>query len=188
MAYRPVNEPLYNIFRVFLDFCIVHDGSLLWPGKHIWTPANVAEVKERMIDSPLWGNTLSFEEKLQKQMDGVNPDLWGLIADVYYVYFLPSVFITFQRKVNDIRWAALQGHLVPPPEGDDPLWQAQKAGFTRTSQRYHLKYLQFWLILLFAQEVKQRQDRLAVINNREELQKALDMAIDSVPNGPRPSI
>lgn len=134
-----------------------------------------------MVDSPIMGDTLSFEEKLQKQMGGANPDLWGVIADIYFVYFLPSVFITFQKKVADIRWAAEQGQLLLPPENHETLWQAQKAGFTRTSQRYHLKYLQFWFIMLFALEVKARQDRSAVINNREEFQKVLDMVIDSIP-------
>ncbi len=30
--------------------------------------------------------------------------LWQIIADTYYVYFLPSSFISFKKKVNDIRW------------------------------------------------------------------------------------
>ena len=181
MAHRPGNEILYKIFPVFLDSCIVNDHSLLWPQKSIWTPANIAEIKERMVDSPILGDNLSFEEKLQKQMGGANPDLWGVIADIYFVYFLPSSYITFQKKLYDIQWAAEQGHLVPP-DSNETVWQALKAGFTRTSQRYHLKYLQFWLILRVAQEVKERQDRKAVINNREELQNALDMVIESIPN------
>ncbi|MFH1080482.1 MAG: hypothetical protein V1766_09525 [Pseudomonadota bacterium] len=182
MAHRLGNEILYKIFRIFLDSCIIDDRSLLCPQKSIWTPTNIAEVNKRMVDSPILGDESSFEEKLQKQMDGSSPDLWGIIADIYFVYFLPSSFITFQKKISDIRWAAEQGHLILPPESDEKVWQALKAGFTRTSQRYHLKYLQFWLILRFAQEVKGRKDRPAVINNREELQKILDMVIESIPN------
>jgi hypothetical protein len=106
MARRPNNEILYKVFQDFINLCLLKDQSLLWPDKEIWTRGNVAEVKKRMVDSPIVGHDLSFEEKLQKQMDGGPPELWAIISDIYYIYFLPSTHITFERKQKDIRRAA----------------------------------------------------------------------------------
>jgi hypothetical protein len=180
MARRANNEVLYKVFKDFLRLCLIEDHSLLWPDKKIWTPENVLEVKKRMVDSPLLGSELSFEEKLQKQMSGAPSALWAIICDIYYVYFLPSTHITLERKIRDINWAANQGGLIPPRDSD-PLWAAQKSGFTRTSQKYHFKYTQFWLLLLFANHVKGLHEPEALIENYQEAQKTLDTIIESIP-------
>ncbi len=180
MARRAENEVLFKVFKDFQRLSLIEDRSLLWPDKKIWTRENVMEVKKRMVDSPLLGSELSFEEKLQKQMTGASSVLWAIIADTYYVYFLPSTHITLERKIRDIRWAAGQGGLTPPNE-NDPLWMAQEAGFTRTSQRYHFKYSQFWLLLLFANYVKGVDKPEALLANHQEVQKALDTIMENIP-------
>jgi hypothetical protein len=83
MARRPNNEILYKVFQEFIDLCLLKNQSLLWPDKEVWTPNNISEVKRRMVDSPMFGHELSFEEKLQKQMEGGQPELWALISDTY---------------------------------------------------------------------------------------------------------
>jgi hypothetical protein len=181
MARRPNNEILYKVFQDFINLCLLKDQSLLWPDKEIWTRGNVAEVKKRMVDSPIVGHDLSFEEKLQKQMDGGPPELWAIISDIYYIYFLPSTHITFERKQKDIRRAAEKGNLIPPP-GNDAIWEGLKYGFTRTAQKYHYKYAQFWFLLLFAHHLKGLPNLAAVIANPQELQKALDLIIENIPN------
>ena len=181
MARFPGNEVLYNVFQDFLNLCVTNNQSLLWPDSEIWTPENVSNVKKRMVDGPIMGNNLSFEEKLQKQMTNASPELWGIIADIYYIYFLPSTFIKYETKRRDIEWAAEQGALVPPPQNAS-IWEAQKTGFTRTGQRYHLKYAQFWLILYFANHVKGLQDPGALVADYSELQKTLDNIIENIPN------
>ena len=181
MAKRKENEFLYKAFQDFLNLCLLQNRSILWPDKEIWTPETVAEVKKRMVDSPIMGNELSFEEKLEKQINGNSSQLWAMICDLYYVYFLPSTFITLERKQKDIKWAAQHAGLVVPST-DAAVWGAQKCGFTRTGQRYHLKYSQFWLLLFFALHVKGLQDPAAVIGDRQEMQKTLDMIIENIPN------
>jgi hypothetical protein len=182
MARRPENEILYKALKDYLKLCVIEDRSLLWPEKRIWTSENILEVKRRMIDSPMFGADLSFEDKLQKQMERAQPELWGLICDTYYVYFLPSLHITLERKQHDIGWAAGQGGLVPPPLNDS-LWDAQRSGFTRTGQKYHFKYAQFWLILLFALHGKGLKDRNTLIASPQETQKALDNILEAIPVG-----
>ena len=99
-----------------------------------------------MIDTPISGRDLSFEEKLLNQMTGSSPSEWAIICDIYYVYFLPSTHITFKKKQGDILWAAQQGDLRPPSK-DDETWKPLEQGFTRTAIKYHVKYAQFWLII-----------------------------------------
>ena len=181
MARFPGNEFLYDVFQDFLKLCLIDNRSLLWPNKEIWTPKNVAEVKKRMVDSPALGHDLSFEEKLQLQMNNTSSELWGIIADIYYIYFLPSTFIKYESKLRDIGWAAKQGGLVLP-SSNASIWEAQKTGFTRTGQRYHLKYAQFWLILLFANYIKGLQDRETILTDYSELQKLLDNIMENIPN------
>ncbi len=181
MARYSEYETLYDMFEQFLERCVLSDRSLLWPNEEIWTLENVAEIRRRMVDTPMFGTELSFEEKLQEQMRGADSQHWMILCDVYYIYFLPSAYIKPEKKQSDTRWAAQQGGLVLPP--DDPgIWEAQKAGFTRTGTRYHFKYAQFWLILLFAQRLKELPDPKSVVNTPQEMQQVLDDLIESISN------
>jgi len=85
MARRSNNEILYKVFQDFINLCLLKDQSLLWPDKELWTRKNVADVKNRMVDSPIFGHDLSFEKKLQKQMDGGHPS-YGLSFLIYITF------------------------------------------------------------------------------------------------------
>ena len=141
----------------------------------------MTEVKRRMVDSPLFGRELSFEQKLIKQMEGASPEQWIIICDIYYLYFLPSTHIGFDKKERDIHWAAEQGGVVLAPP-DSRVWEALRSGFTRTAQRYHQKYRQFWLILDFAYKLKTMENPETVITSPQMMQQTLDMILDDMPN------
>lgn len=180
MARLPEYESLYDAFKQFLNRCILSDQSLLWPTEAVWTAENVAEIKRRMIDAPMFGGELSFEEKLQQQMREASSQQWMLLVDVYYIYFLPSDYITPEKKKNDIRWAAQQAGAALPVDNAE-IWEIQTHGFTRTSLRYHYKYAQFWLILLFANRLKQMEDPKSVVGDARVMQKVLDEILDDIP-------
>jgi Cdc6-like AAA superfamily ATPase len=172
-------ELLYKMFARFKSMCLLDDRSLLWPDKNIWTLDHLGEFKTRFIDSAVLDPSFSFEEKLIRQMSGASAEIWGLIADIYYVFFLPSSYITFEKKLGDIEWAAQQGGLTPPPP-DDGIWEAQKVGFTRTSLKYHYKYSQFWLIILAAIEVKKAEKPELLLEDAKNFQKTLDDILESI--------
>lgn len=184
MARLPEFEILYKTFHSFADLCLINNKSILWPDKEIWTPENVGNAKKRMVDTPILGQNLSFEEKLQIQMQNAPPELWGIICDVYFLYFMPSSFIKLTTKQKDIAWAAEQGCLNPPSLNSD-IWNPLKSGFTHTGQKYHLKYCQFWLILIFALFIKGLQNRSALLSSSFETQKALDSILDNLPRTDR---
>lgn len=181
MARRPNDEILYKAFRDFQNLCILGDHSLLWPNKESWTQGNVTEVKRRMVDSPIFGRELSFEEKLTEQMKDASQEQWIIICDIYFLYFLPSTHISFDKKERDIRWAAEEGGLSLP-SSDSHVWEALRFGFTRTSQRYHQKYRQFWLVLYFAYQVKTMENPEAVITTPQIMQDTLDLILENMPN------
>ena len=181
MAKRPDDKILYSTFWKFLDFCLINDRSFIWPEKEAWTRERVIDIKERMVDSPIWGDNLSFEQKLKEQMKNSSSEHWAVIGDIFYVYFLPSSYIKFEKKQRDIRWAAEQGGLNPPADDSD-IWKPLEKGFTRTGQRYHLKYAQFWFILLFASKIKGRDNLQSILKNSEEMQSMLDETLESFPN------
>lgn len=179
MAIRPDNEIMYEIFRSFLNQCLIKNRSLLWPSEKYWTLENLYALKKAMIDTPIEGKALSFEEKLEKQMEGASREQWAIICDTYYVYFLPSTHITFEKIIRDIQLAAQKGGIIPP-ERNELIWEAQKTGFTRTAIKYHVKYAQFWLIILFAIYVKEHDDPESVINKPRIMQQALDTILDNI--------
>lgn len=173
-------EPVYKAFQEFSDRCLVQNKSFLWPEKTVWTPVNVSEVKKRLYDNPMLGTELSFTQKLQEQMRDALPEQWMLLADIYYLYYLPSRSITVQSKRSAINWAIEQSKPEAPSVGVE-VWQALETGFARTSQRYHLKYAQFWLIILLANHLKSSGDAAKTVHNRKELQLILDNLLKSIP-------
>ena len=172
-------EPLYAAFQQFLERCVVDDRSLLWPAEQAWTLENVAEVRRRMVDDPQAGGELSFEEKLVDQMRGAPAQLWMIVCDLFYVYYLTSANIKYDTKIGRMQWAAQQGGLALPPPGAG-VWDAQRHGFTNTSIKYHMKYAQFWLILLFAERVKAHPDPAAVVRDPRDMQRILDERLNEI--------
>lgn len=181
MTRSPKYALLYDAFEQFLQRCVLADRSLLWPNEEAWTAENVAEVKRRLIETPIFGSERSFEDKLQEQMRGALAQHWMILCDIYYVYFLPSSYIKPETKQDNVYWAAQQGGLTPPAK-DAEIWKAQGAGFTRTAQKYHQKYAQFWLLLLFAGHLKNLANPGPVVRDPQQVQQVLDGLVEGIPN------
>lgn len=181
MARNPENEPLYKAYQDFAQLCLVEDRSLLWPDRVLWTPANVAAIRHVLVDTPLWGED-SFEEKLVKQMAGLSADVWGLLADAYYLYCLIPVskVLKTETKLAMVSNLAQKG-LLPVPDKQDPIWKALISGFCHPGRRYLQKYREFWLIFVFADQVKQASSRQFLLNDRQAMQKQLDTCLLMIP-------
>jgi DNA polymerase III delta prime subunit len=181
MPYYPRYKPLYEVFDQFERRCLLEDRSLLWPERTIWTQENLAEMRERLIEGGIAGAQLSFGEKLEHQMQGASPELWGLLADIYFIYCLPSKYIKFDTKFRYVQESAQRAGFNPP-QPDDPIWEAQRHGYTRTTLKYHQKYAHFWLIILLALEVKQSNRPEKIIQDPDLLQETLDQILKGLPS------
>lgn len=179
MARYQRSEPVYEIFKTFEQRSLQDDRSLIWEDRAAWTKENLEDIKARLLDAPFHGKR-SFIEKLAEQMEGASPDLWALIADIFYIYFLPSSHFKLETKYSRIKRCAQSGGLLPPPS-DAPIWSPQKAGFTRTSFGYHKKISQFRLLILFALHIKSQENRRAILESSAKLQDVLDGIIESIP-------
>jgi MoxR-like ATPase len=180
MARNPDYEPLYNAYQDFAQLCLVEDRSLLWPDRALWTPANVSVLRHALIDAPEMGSE-SFEAKLIIQMSGLSSDVWGLLADAYYLYCLvpETKNIKAETKYAGIVSLAQKGNL-PIPDEHDMVWKALAPGFCHPGMRYMQKYRQFWLIFVFAEQVKQAPDRQTLLKDRHALQNALDASLEKI--------
>lgn len=181
MARRAENESLYDTINTFLKNCLISDNSLLWPNKKYWALDVLRSLKRHMIDAPEYGSDLTFEEKLEKQLSEASEAEWAMICDIYYVYFLPSSSMTMNKIRKDIGWAASKAGIILP-DVSDPIWNAQTKGFTRTAIKYHIKYSQFWFIILFALYVKEHDSPESVIQKPAIMRQTMDMVLDNIEN------
>jgi hypothetical protein len=101
---------------------------------------------------------------------------WGILTDIYYVYYLPSSSIRPETKRKFITLAAEQGGFSVPTDGD-PVWDALQKGFSRTGQRYNLKYAQFWAVLIFANVIKRSSNRKEILGDPQKFQQTIDSAL-----------
>jgi MoxR-like ATPase len=174
-------QPLYDAFHMFQERCLLQDRSLLWPDQPIWTLANLKRWKTQVIDHPNIEGDLNFNEKLEQQLAGAPQQLWGLAADLHYVYYLPSMNITLPLRLRNIGWAAHLGGFPMPP-ANDPIWVPFSHGFTRTTIKYHFRFAQLHLLTIFALELKEKSDADKILSDPERVQKLLDEILEGIPS------
>ena len=174
-------QPLYDAFRMFQERCLLQDRSLIWPDQQIWTLANLKLWKTQVIDHPNIEGDLNFNEKLEQQLAGAPEQLWGLAADLHYVYYLPSMNITLPLRLRNIGWAAHLGGFPMPP-ANDPIWAPFSHGFTRTMIKYHFRFAQLHLLTIFALELKEKSDADKILSDPDRVQKLLDKILEGIPS------
>jgi hypothetical protein len=179
MAHVMEFQQLYDAFRLFQERCLIQDRSLLWPDQSIWTLANLERWKTQVIAHPIIAADIKFNDKLQQQLAGSPQVLWGIVADLHYVYYLPSTNINLSTRLRNITWAAQQAGLSIPPESD-PIWKANQNGFTFTTQKYHFRYAQFHLMVLFALRLKEQGNAEQALSDPNKVQSLLDGILESI--------
>lgn len=172
-------EPVYEAFNLFLNRCIRSDTSLLIPQIQAWTVDNVQWLKTRMVDQPIETPGMDFYQKMEVQLKGASREHWLIIADMFYVYFLPTDTLTDAKRKKDMDWVCQNAPLVLPGE-NDPMWSPLECGFTGTGQRYHMKFAQFWLLILFALRVKMEPVPAAILDDYRKMQAILDEILESI--------
>ena len=80
-------KDVYTAARKWVDCALLNDDSLFTPGKPIWSSQWLGKLHERFLDSKdVAGN--SFDEKLQVQLEDSKPDVYQLMGEALYFYFL----------------------------------------------------------------------------------------------------
>ncbi len=160
----------YEVFKQFMDRCILDDRSLIWPEKEIWTLENLEKIKTNFIDNPLMGG--EFWPKLFEQFSGLNEGCWSILADAFFVYGLPSTYLKPEKEYEFIKKVCEKKDLSLP-EFSDEKWKVLYQGFARTALQYNLKYKQLWVIFLFAIRVKKKEDKVLFLQDHKAVRDEL---------------
>ena len=80
-------EKVYTAAATWVDRALRSDDSLFTPGVPIWSRGWLGELRERFLDKPDDSKD-SFEQKLSRQLAGSPPEVYQLMGEVLYVYFL----------------------------------------------------------------------------------------------------
>ncbi len=80
-------ERVYAAARLWVDRALRTDDSLFTPGKPIWSKQVLMEIHKRFSDNPDQSGD-SFLEKLQRQLEGSPAEVYQLMAEALYFYFL----------------------------------------------------------------------------------------------------
>ena len=114
---RPNAPQVEKVGAAILNDCLIADGSLLTPGKQIWTSDHLAELHANYIGAPDVSAN-SFAEKLEKQLAPCSPEARQLFAEIYALNILPIVNFLEATKVKVIEdvLAPLQPPVPLTPE------------------------------------------------------------------------
>jgi len=173
----------YEVFEEFMDRCLKNDYSLIWPDKKVWTLDNLDKIKRNFIDRSIEGKG-NFFENIYQQFSDLNDDCWRILADSFFVYTLPSTYMSPEKKYEYIKKVSDKRQLDLPDFSND-IWDVLNQGFTRTTIQYHQKYKQLWLILLFAMRVKRKEDREEFINDHNSVRHELSEIMENMDPGDR---
>lgn len=80
-------EKVYEAAQAWVDRALRADDSLFTPGTPIWTPENLAELRQRFLGQPDESND-GFYIKLERQLADCPAELYQLMGEILFVHFL----------------------------------------------------------------------------------------------------
>ena len=147
-------EKVYDEAQMWVDRALRADDSLFTPGKAIWTPENLAELRERFLDKPDVSGD-GFYGKLERQLAGARPHVYQLMGEVLYVYYLSLWGMNIDAKKERIervlRWSS-EPVTIPPELGDAP-----QPGFINIGAGAALIDFQLATLIEFVEQWKQEE-------------------------------
>ena len=81
------SERVYNAAGKWVDTALRADGSLFAPGESIWSRRWLGELRQRFLDKPD-ESSATFLEKLEAQLSGSPPEVYLLMGELLFLYFL----------------------------------------------------------------------------------------------------
>ena len=146
-------ENVYKAAETWVDCALKADDSLFTPGKPIWTPGNLAELRELFLNSPHVPGGPSFYENLEQQLTGSSPEACKLMGEALYVHYLTVWGMTSESKMHRInRVLALSDDPVAIPS---KLVDALQPGLIDPGQGTSLIKFQLGTLLEFIEQWKE---------------------------------
>ena len=80
-------ERVYEAAATWVERALLTDDSLFTPGKPIWSRQWLGELHERFLNTPDYTRASAFE-KFQRQLRGSPQEVYQLLGEALYFYFL----------------------------------------------------------------------------------------------------
>ena len=81
------SEKVYNAAGQWVEAALRTDGSLFTPGESIWSSRWLRELRRRFLDHPDESDA-RFLEKLEVQLEDSPPEIYQLMGELLFFYFL----------------------------------------------------------------------------------------------------
>ncbi len=107
-------EQVYAAAEKWVERALRADDSLFTPGKAIWSSQWLGELHQRFLTHPAGG---SFEDKLPAQLEGSQPEVYQLMGEALYFYFLivsTTNSAKEQRLINTVLGWSPTPVTIPP--------------------------------------------------------------------------
>ena len=116
-------DKVYAAALRWVDCALQSDGSLFTPGKPIWSSARLAELRHRLQRDPD-RRICVFMNILRLQLQGSQPDVYQLMAEALYIYYIAPT-MTSKIKADNINqvlgFGDLSSQVKIPANLRDPL-------------------------------------------------------------------
>jgi MoxR-like ATPase len=158
----------------FLDV-LDEQGSLLSPGRSIWTTSALSDLSDRVVGHPDFGAG-SFIDKLVRQTRQASPAVIQLAGEALFVFHLKDAETPAATKRVEIQ-RVLAG-LPDPPAIPDDLAEAMESGVARyglgklhkwSHLTYLLRFSSRWLELSSNEQTNLREDAWAFRDFLEQI-------------------
>ena len=164
---------VYEAASRWVDSALRTDGSLFTPGKPIWSSQWLGELHERFLNNPDESQD-AFIDKLERQLANSHPEVYQLMGEILYVYFLIVSTNNSDGEEETIktvlRWAPAP--VAIPPD----LAAGLVPGLINPGQGFHAyRPFQVGFIIEFVEQWKQKStdERALLLENPWEFKNFL---------------
>ena len=142
-------DKIYAVAQLFREQALERDGSLLTPGRAVWTIPALEDLEQRFVLSPDLSSD-SFDQKLERQIDGASDTVKQLMAELLLMHLL--VVHGMSADTKRLRISRVLGWMrdpvVIPPDIDAALDYGLASPGTHfyTRRDTHLRFFIEWML------------------------------------------
>lgn len=166
-------ETVYLAASQWRERCLLQNGSLLWADEPIWTSSNLRRLQQIFVDNPDVSGD-SFEAKLRKQLEHESEEVYKLVIELLFVYYLfprhkTIKFETKLKKLSDI--ATWKGFEI---NNDLDVLNSLQYGLGSTGTFYNTsKFYEISYLILIALHLKELsfEERKGILHDHVNLKQ-----------------
>ena len=148
------SERVYNAAGKWVEAALGTDGSLFVPGESIWSSRWLGELRQRFLDHPDESSS-KFLEKLEGQLKGSAPEVYQLMGELLFFYFL--IVLTKSSTDEERVINRVLGCSPAPVSVPDDLVAALTPGLVNPGQYFHTgRPFQIGYLIEFVERWKER--------------------------------